>query len=81
MSDHFTKQVGYTLFSRHNDYIMGRVPPQYSPCYAGFQDWQRRQPRRVTREQADTDDAEVPRPVAAAAAKLQVDWQYVLGGT
>ena len=30
MADHFTKQLGPTLFHRHLDYIMGHVPPQYS---------------------------------------------------
>ena len=29
MADHFTKQLGPTLFHRHLDYIMGHVPPQY----------------------------------------------------
>jgi hypothetical protein len=32
-SDHFTKQLSPTLFHHHVDYIMGRVPPQYSPWY------------------------------------------------
>ena len=30
MADHFTKQLGPTLFHRHIDYIMGHVPPSYS---------------------------------------------------
>ena len=30
MADHFTKQLGPTLFQRHVDYIMGHVPPHYT---------------------------------------------------
>ncbi|EJK59937.1 hypothetical protein THAOC_19786 [Thalassiosira oceanica] len=33
MADHFTKQLGPTLFHRHIDYIMGHVPPTYSARY------------------------------------------------
>ena len=44
MLDHFTKQVGSTLFAQHNDYTMGRVPPRYSLCYPGFRDWHLAQP-------------------------------------
>jgi hypothetical protein len=32
-ADHMTKILDRTLFYRHVDYIMGRVPPTYSPCY------------------------------------------------
>ena len=32
-ADHFTKQLGGLLFRRHNDYIMGRVPPEYSSYF------------------------------------------------
>jgi hypothetical protein len=32
-SDHFTKTLERTLFYRHVDYIMGHIPPMYSPCY------------------------------------------------
>ncbi len=31
--DHFTKLLSCTLFHRHIDYIMGHVPPEYSPAY------------------------------------------------
>ena len=33
MSDHYTKQLGPTLFHRHIDYILGRVPSNYSHYY------------------------------------------------
>jgi hypothetical protein len=32
-ADHFTKVLDRTLFYRHVDFIMGHVPPAYSPCY------------------------------------------------
>ncbi|EJK69950.1 hypothetical protein THAOC_08742 [Thalassiosira oceanica] len=31
MADHHTKSLGPALFHRHNDYILGHVPPTYSP--------------------------------------------------
>ena len=33
MLDHYTKQLGPTLFHRHIDYILGHVPPTYSHYY------------------------------------------------
>ena len=33
VADIFTKQLGPLLFRRHCDYLMGRVPPQYSLHY------------------------------------------------
>ena len=33
IADIFTKQLGPLLFRRHCDYLMGRVPPQYSAHY------------------------------------------------
>jgi hypothetical protein len=32
-ADHFTKILSRVLFHRHIDYIMGHVPPEYSPAY------------------------------------------------
>ncbi len=32
-ADHFTKILSPILFHRHVDYIMGHVPPEYSPAY------------------------------------------------
>jgi hypothetical protein len=32
-ANHFTKLLSCTLFHRHIDYIMGHVPPEYSPAY------------------------------------------------
>lgn len=36
MADHFTKSLSPILFRRHTDYIMGRVPPEYSRCHPVF---------------------------------------------
>ena len=33
LADHFTKGLGRALYHRHMDYIMGHVPPRYSPAY------------------------------------------------
>ncbi len=33
MSDHFTKNLSKALFHRHVDYILGHIPPPYSPVY------------------------------------------------
>ena len=33
MADHFTKQLGPTLFNRHVDYLLGHVPPKYAACF------------------------------------------------
>ena len=33
MADLFTKSLGPTLFYRHTDYVLGHVPPHYSPQY------------------------------------------------
>ena len=33
MSDHFTKGLSRALFHRHADYLLGHIPPAYSPIY------------------------------------------------
>ena len=33
MADHFTKALPCILFYRHNDYLMGHIPPAYSPLF------------------------------------------------
>jgi hypothetical protein len=32
-ADHFTKPLSWVLFHRHIDYIIGHVPPEYTPAY------------------------------------------------
>eukprot|EP00804_Cyclotella_cryptica_P018024 CCRYP_008312-RA/>CCRYP_008312-RA protein AED:0.60 eAED:0.35 QI:0/-1/0/1/-1/0/1/0/168 len=36
LADHMTKVLDRTLFYRHVDYIMGHIPPLYSPCYSTY---------------------------------------------
>jgi hypothetical protein len=33
MADHLTKNLTPALFQRHTDYLLGHVPPAYSPIY------------------------------------------------
>ncbi len=33
IADHLTKILSRTLFHRHADYLLGHVPPKYSPVY------------------------------------------------
>ncbi len=33
MADHLTKALQPTLFHRHADYLLGHIPPTYSPVY------------------------------------------------
>ena len=33
MADHLTKGLQRALFHRHADYLLGHVPPRYSPAY------------------------------------------------
>jgi hypothetical protein len=67
-ADHFTKVLDRTLFYRHVDHIMGRIPPPYSPCFdstvwnAGI----------VVRNDDVTKEDLAIRPAAARAAKCQV---------
>ncbi len=34
LSDHFTKSLSWTLFYRHTDFLLGHIPPSYSPVYS-----------------------------------------------
>ena len=36
MANHFTKQLGSTLFHRHVDYIRGKAPPTYLAVFKNF---------------------------------------------
>jgi hypothetical protein len=33
LADHLTKTLSRILFHRHADYLLGHIPPKYSPCY------------------------------------------------
>ena len=67
-ADHFTKQLGPQLFHRHTDYIMGRVPPQYSAQFHRIHELLRR-----PKQKRGISD----RPMAAAAARLAAVWAEV----
>jgi hypothetical protein len=36
MADHLTKALQPTLFHRHADFLLGHVPPNYSPVYSSI---------------------------------------------
>jgi hypothetical protein len=33
MADHLTKTLSQILFHRHADFLLGHIPPRYSPAY------------------------------------------------
>ena len=33
IADHLTKSLSWTLFHRHSNFLLGHVPPKYSPVY------------------------------------------------
>jgi hypothetical protein len=77
LADHFTKQLGRTLFHRHVDYILGKVPPTYSSAFNRF--------RSGLHKHIRTPDV-VPQPkcspvqntCAAVAAQLWTSWSRVI---
>lgn len=91
MADHFTKQLTPTLFNRHVDYIMGHVPPQYSPCYNYLKDLLQSTKKKIkptfpppitiTPQTSAHDITDLP--TAAAAAKvfinLSTSWSRIIG--
>jgi hypothetical protein len=73
MSDHFTKQLGPTLFHRHVDYIMGRIPPHYTQWFCKlFRSTSRAVPARTVPASAQ--------PIAVVRAQLYAHWLPVLSG-
>jgi hypothetical protein len=78
-SDHLTKSLERTLFYRHVDYIMGHIPPMYSPCY--------QQTTGIFSSLPSSDltpDELVWSAPAAAAAKCSVDscpWVHIVMST
>ena len=69
MADHFTKPLPRILFHRHNDYIMGRVPPTYSPKYSDC----------LRIYSAPTQNTQ-QREYTARAAKTTAPWDIILMG-
>jgi hypothetical protein len=73
MFDHFTKQLGPTLFHRHVDYIMGRIPPHNTQWFRKlFGLTSRAVPVRTVPASAQ--------PIAVVAARLYAHWLPVLTG-
>jgi hypothetical protein len=66
-ADHFTKILDRTLFYRHVDFIMGHIPPPYSPCY----DAKAWNPNYVKNEDVTREHLAI-RPTTAAAAKCEL---------
>lgn len=67
-ADHFTKILDRTLFYRHVDFILGHIPPPYSPCHAPNA-WN---PKYVKDEDVSREPHLAIRPEAARAAKCEV---------
>ena len=66
LADHFTKSLQPALFHRHADFILGHIPPAYSPVY-----------RFIIGSYAGTDDyldkfvpSTFTTPITAAAARV-----------
>ena len=66
-ADHLTKLLDRTLFYRHVDYMLGHIPPAYSPCYMEITGEANVQPT----EDIAREDMTV-RPLAARAAKCEL---------
>jgi hypothetical protein len=57
LADQFTKQLGCTLFHRHINYILGKVPPTYSCTFYRFHlDLHKQTTMRDTSQNVDTID-------------------------
>ncbi len=84
MADHLTKQLGSTLFHRHIDHILGKVPPPYSPVYAQFQSKilnpQLTHPLPSSKE-CSTTSPPIPHQFTAVAARLRATWSYIIDST
>jgi hypothetical protein len=84
IADHFTKQLGRTLFHRHVDYILGKVPPPYSSVFARFRSALHQPQLSVPFSSAadlPTTFSKLPRQFAAVAAHLCATCSYILGST
>ncbi|KAL7552230.1 hypothetical protein ACHAWF_015452 [Thalassiosira exigua] len=77
MSDHFPKQLGVLLFYRHNDYIMGRVPPKYSHCFQQMYDMLKAR-KTTPMTSSPNDPLLLDHPAAAAAARPVASWMHII---
>ena len=79
LADHFTKSLTATLFQRHTDYIMGRVPPQYSSCFQRIYGLiKERSTSSASPASYNLPKHFSSRPAAAAAAKLCASWALIV---
>jgi hypothetical protein len=75
IADIFTKQLGPLLFRRHCDYLMGRVPPQYTRHYDDMHE--RTSPLRLTNDmQKEQACPKEKGKWAAAAAKVEATGKW-----
>ena len=80
MVDHYTKQLTPTLFYCHIDYIMGHVPPMYSPVFkSSFYGIRPSKKEELTYTHPPFDFPEKYDSIlaAAAAAKLFACWSTI----
>jgi hypothetical protein len=84
MADHFTKQLGHTLFHRHVDYILEEVPPPYSFAFAQFKS-NLFNPRLIhplpSSADCPTTSPPIPHQFTAVAAYLRATWSYIIDST
>ncbi len=84
MAAHFTKQLGGTLFHRHVDYILGKVPPPYSSVYTQFKS-NILNPHLTHPLPSSTDcpttSPPIPHQFTAVAAFLHATWSYTIDST
>ena len=83
MADHYTKQLTPTLSYRHTDYIMGHVPPLYSPVFKSS--FYGIRPSKKEELTYPAPPFNLPKkydsiPAAAAAAKLFACWSTIIQG-
>ena len=79
LADHMTKILDRTLFYRHVDYIMGHIPPKYSPYYALHS----KQPNMMMDTEWSIEDMDRKKE-AATAAKCHIasyQWSCILAFT
>jgi hypothetical protein len=72
-ADHMTKILERTLFYRHVDYIMGRIPPKYSPCHESYA----KQPHRGIPPDISIDDMVIDQYVMASAKCMMKTYPWV----
>jgi hypothetical protein len=78
LADHFTKQLGRTLFHRHVDYILGKVLSTYSCAFDRFRLGLHKYTATTPLVQKPACSP-LPNTFAAVAAHLWTSWSRVIG--